>query len=179
MLPSSAAIPAESPFVVARLRARCHTTTAAWGPSAPNALIPARRMLSTASFAERRAAGQALKRATSRTRKESRHAIAYAAAILPAASSSPRRSDSLTASRTVSGRPRTSRTSEAGGKLRASSRRESEPGDCRAARRQTSPTALIAAVVPRLGTRSTPTQPSDQTRCGHQPSTDTTPQERA
>src|SRR6266550_2995630 len=55
--------------------------------------MPARRMLSTATFADWRTAGHAAKRATSRTRNESRHAIAYAAAIFPAASSSPRRSD--------------------------------------------------------------------------------------
>ncbi|OLE96859.1 MAG: hypothetical protein AUG75_15210 [Cyanobacteria bacterium 13_1_20CM_4_61_6] len=76
MLPSSVAIPAESLFAVARAIARCHCATAAAGPSRPNAVIPTRRMLSTVSFADRRAAGQATKRATSRTRNESRHASA-------------------------------------------------------------------------------------------------------
>ena len=112
MLPRSAAIPAESPFVAARVSARCQSWTAACGPSAPNALMPTRRMESTATFADRRAAGHATKRATSRTRNESRHASAYAAAIFPAASRSPRRSDSVMASRTASGRCRTVRTSE-------------------------------------------------------------------
>jgi len=76
MLPSSAAIPAESPFVVARVSARCQSTTAACGPSPLNTVMPARRMLSTATLADRRSAGHAAKRATSRTRNESRHATA-------------------------------------------------------------------------------------------------------
>ena len=76
MFPSAAAAPAVSAIVSARDRARRQIVIAASAPSRPYAVMPVRRTLSTQSFVARRSGGQAANRTTSRTRNESRHAMA-------------------------------------------------------------------------------------------------------
>ena len=129
MLPSSPATPAVSSIGVTRARARRQIRMAAVAPSRPYAAMPARRALSAHTFAARRSGGQAANRSTSRTRNESRHATAYAAAIRRAAPSSPRASASDIASRTANGRARVSSTSADSGSRMAMNRRESDGPD--------------------------------------------------
>ena len=80
MLPDTVAMPAVSWIARVRASARCHTVIAAVGPSRPYAAMPVRRTLSTQTLLARCMTGQAANRSTSRTRNESRHPTAYAAA---------------------------------------------------------------------------------------------------